>query len=671
MARLSDDKKVELARRFQGGESATSLADEYGVHRTHVYRIGKMETFAAVKAPMSEFGVTGLNRFGGEVMEDYLRPWQQLQTMVPLVKEMLDYPIIGAVMFAIEMMFRQANWQVTPASEEDPDLEAAEFLDGCREDLSHTWDEHLSQVVSMLGFGFAPFEVVYKKRLGQDKEPSSHYDDGLIGWRKLAFRAQDTVGKWLFDEAGGVQGMVQSTAPDYNDVEIPIEKMILYRTTAAKNNPQGRSALRTSYIPWYYAKNFQEIEGIAAERTGAGLPIVYLGSDIPTGTNSEVMTFAKQLVRDTRVDSQMGIVIPYPKMVQSGDRAGKGILFEFVSPTSMSGFDFKSPIDRYNQQISQTLLAQFIFLGISERGTQSLAVRATDFFTQAIEGWLDGIADTLNLFAVPRLFKLNATKFGNISDYPSFVVDRLSQVDVEKLFMAIEKATGTKFLLPRPGDERAVRQLLELPEMTEEDEEREREEYLNPPEEPVPPVVVQPKEEEVDLGKQEEVEQNERQIQMLEKLVSDATVAVEKLKVADKPQVINYHFPPQPDVNVDIHEAPHDTHITLPKQPDVYVDVQPANVNVTTPEMKAPDVYVNTPDVRVDIKPPDIHVAGTTVTIPKQDPTPINVNVDAVLQAPDEIHETETIVDRDAEGFIRRTVKSTLKKTFTGWNKNA
>jgi len=357
----------------------------------------------------------------------------------------------------------------------------------------------------MLGFGFAPFEVVYKRRLGQDRDISSHYDDGLIGWRKFAFRAQDTVSEWLFDDAGGVQGMVQSCAPDYKRVEIPIEKMILYRTTAAKNNPQGISALRTSYIPWYYAKNFQEIEGIAAERTGCGLPIMYLGSDIPK--DSTALDFAKQVVRDTRVDSQMGIVIPYPKMISSGDKAGKGILFEFVSPTAMSQFDFKSPIDRYNQQISQTLLAQFIFLGISERGTQSLAVRATDFFTQAIEGWLDGIADTLNLFAVPRLFKLNATKFGNITDFPRFSVDKIGQIDVDKLFGAIEKATNTKFLKPRPGDERTVRQLLEMPEMSAEDEEKELEEYENPEPEPVPPVMVPVKQEEVDLGKQEEVDE--------------------------------------------------------------------------------------------------------------------------------------------------------------------
>ena len=500
MPRLSDEKRRELAKRFQSGESPSNLADEFGVHRTSVYRIGQMdvEDFAAVRSPMSEFGVTGLNRFGGDVMEDYLRPWQQLSTMVPLVKEMLDNPIIAAVMFAIEMMFRQASWIVTPASEENVDLEAAEFLEGCKDDLSHTWDEHLSQVLSMLGYGFAPFEVVYKRRLGPDKDPASHFDDGLIGWRKFAFRAQDTVYKWEFDDAGGIQGMVQSAPPDYTEHTIPIEKMILYRTTAAKNNPQSRSALRATYIPWYYAKNFQEIEGIAAERMGAGMPVVYLGDDIPKGSDSDAVGYAKQVVRDTRADSQMGIVFPYPKMMSSGDKAGRGILFEFESPKAQSMFDFAKPIERYNQQMSQTLLAQFIFLGISERGTQSLAVRATDFFTQAIEGWLESIADTLNQFAVPRLFRLNATKFGNISDYPSFMVDKIGQIDVDRLFAAVEKAYNTGFITPRPGDERLVRQVLEFPELTKEAEKEERQQEEMPEE--------KPPEEEIDLGNEQEPE---------------------------------------------------------------------------------------------------------------------------------------------------------------------
>ncbi|MBU0847361.1 helix-turn-helix domain-containing protein, partial [Patescibacteria group bacterium] len=193
MGKLSVEQRAEIARRAES-ESKTKLAEEFGVSRQTIYRTA--DEFEANKVSLQnafgEFGVTGLSRFGGSVMEDYDTEWQSLSRMVKLVKEMLDWPIVGSMAFAIEMSLRKAEWTATPASEEKADVEAAEFLESCINDMSQTWDDHITQAVSMLWFGFAPFEMVFKRRLGMDKEPDSKYDDGRIGWRKFAFRAQDS-----------------------------------------------------------------------------------------------------------------------------------------------------------------------------------------------------------------------------------------------------------------------------------------------------------------------------------------------------------------------------------------------------------------------------------------------------------------------------------------------
>ena len=221
-----------------------------------------------------------------------------------------------------------------------------------------------AQALAFVPYGFAPFEIVYKRRKGGDTDPASKYDDGRVGWRKFAFRAQDTLtpgDEWVFDEHGGVAALNQSPPPDYRRVTVPVEKLILYRSTAAKNNPQGRSVLRAAYVPWYYSKNMQEIEGISAERMGSGFPVVYLGEGTKkVGANSDFES-AKVVVRDVRSDEQSGIVFPYQK--QGAD--GKGILFELVSPPSRGAVDFNQIINRYNQQIGQVVLSQFIFLGLT------------------------------------------------------------------------------------------------------------------------------------------------------------------------------------------------------------------------------------------------------------------------------------------------------------------
>ena len=448
------------------GKKPAEIAKSLHVSTATVSRALKVETMAAVKGGYGEMGVTGLNRFGGAISEDYVQDWNSLPRMVKTVRRMLDHPIVAAVAFAVEMLVRSATLHVEPASEEKADIDAADFLDTCIHDMSHSWSEHMAQAISMAWYGFAPFETVYKRRLGSERDPASKHDDGRIGWRKFGYRSPDTLtpGKeWQFDDNGGVQGMNQTPLTGGGPRFIPIEKMVLYRTGAMKNNPQGRSALRGAYQPWYFSKNFAEVEGIAAERMGTGMPIMYLGKGTRLeGANSD-FSKAQDIVRNTRTDEQMGIVIPYPKMTSDG----VGALFELISPPSRGMIDFAEAINRYNQQIAQVLLAQFIFFGLSERGTQALAVRTTDFFAQAVSGWLDNMAETFNRFAVDRLFRLNAAAFPGITQYPEIEFAAIDQGDVAGIMKALNDAVSARALTPDDGVERKVRELLDLPEMDE------------------------------------------------------------------------------------------------------------------------------------------------------------------------------------------------------------
>jgi len=461
--RTTDYGKVHALA--ESGKKPAEIARAIGVSTATVSRALKTEKLAVSKGgTYGELGVTGLQRWGGSVSEDYLAEWNSLPKMVKLVRKMMDHPVMAATTFAVEMLVRSAKLNVEQASDEAQDVEAKEFLESCVDDMSHSWSEHMGQAITMAWYGFAPFEIVYKRRLGSDREPSSKYDDGRIGWRKFGYRSPDTLSsgnEWEFDKHGGIQGMNQTPPGIGMPVFIPIDKMLLYRTTSVKNNPQGRSALRGAYIPWYFSKNFSEIEGIAAERTGTGMPVMYLGTGTKLeGANSD-FDKARDIVRNTRTDEQMGIVIPYPKQTSEG----RGALFELVSPASRGMIDFGEAITRYNQQIAQVLLAQFIFFGLTERGTQALAVRTTDFFAQAVTGWLDNIADTLNRFGVDRLFDLNAGEFGALTDYPKITFAPIGQEDIAGVVTAISEAIKSNAISADDSVERTLRQMLDLPEL--------------------------------------------------------------------------------------------------------------------------------------------------------------------------------------------------------------
>jgi hypothetical protein len=68
----------------------------------------------------------------------------------------------------------------------------------------------------------------------------------------MAPRAQESILYWIWDDAGGLQGAVQLAAPDYHTVPIPIEKLLLFRTTSLKNNPEGRAHTLGTYLPTPY-----------------------------------------------------------------------------------------------------------------------------------------------------------------------------------------------------------------------------------------------------------------------------------------------------------------------------------------------------------------------------------------------------------------------------------
>ena len=132
-------------------------------------------------SPMIELGATGLRRTSGYVDEEFL-PQLRGRKAVQIFREMSDNdPIVGALLFAVDRLLRQVEWRVEPASSKPDDKQAAEFVEQCMEDMSHTWDELITEVLTMLPFGWSWHEIVYKKRMGpweSNPQKRSKFTDG-------------------------------------------------------------------------------------------------------------------------------------------------------------------------------------------------------------------------------------------------------------------------------------------------------------------------------------------------------------------------------------------------------------------------------------------------------------------------------------------------------------
>lgn len=415
----------------------------------------------------TELGSTGLRRWAGQVDEEFLPQLRGVRAIKTFREMRANDPVVGAVVFAVDMLLRQVSWRTEPGSQEFEDLRAEQFLADCMEDMSHTWEDLISEVLSMLIYGWSWHEVVYKRRVGNVRNPMfrSKFNDGLIGWRKMPIRSQDTLTDWVFDDDGGVQAMKQMAPPDYVEATIPIKKSLLFRTTAHKNNPEGRSILRNAYRPWYFKKRLEEIEGIGIERDLAGLPVAWIPAEMLTPSASDddkaVAEMFKKMVRNVRRDEQEGLVLP----LDFDDDGNKLYEFELLNSGGTRAINIDTAITRYEQRIAMTILADFILLGHEQVGSYALSVNKTGIFRTALNSWAQAIAEVFNRHEIPRLFDLNGWEVDNL---PRIIPGEVDPPDLGELGEFITKMAGAGMtLFPDPDLEDFVRDAARLPEKSE------------------------------------------------------------------------------------------------------------------------------------------------------------------------------------------------------------
>lgn len=410
-------------------------------------------------AEMKELGRVGMNRWGGHFREEFLTELQGRRGIQAYREMSENDDIIGAVLYAIELLIRQATWDVQPGGDSAKDKEAAEFVRSCMDDMTDTWTDTISEILSFLTFGWSAHEIVYKRRAGNSRDPrlKSKYTDGLIGWQKLPIRAQETLYEWKYDDSDNLTGLVQMPPPDYGIIEIPVEKLLLFRTKSRKANPEGRSILRNAYRDWYFKRRIQEIEGIGVERDLAGFPTLTApeGINIWDDEDPEMLRMraaAERLVQNIRRDSMEGIVMP------------AGWQLSLLSTGSRRQFDTNAIIERYDARIAMTVLADFVLLGHQNTGSWALSSDKTELFSMAIGSYLDIICEVFNNQGITRLIDLNGEHFKGITDYPYLTHGDVESQDLEKLGAFLTAATGSGVLVPDEGLEDYVREAAGFPE---------------------------------------------------------------------------------------------------------------------------------------------------------------------------------------------------------------
>jgi hypothetical protein len=417
-----------------------------------------------------EIGVEGLGAFYGHISETYLSKleWPDAYDIYDEMRR--RDPTLRGLMNAVKLLARQAKWKAEPATDKPGDRQAAEYLDECLDDMSHTVEDFLDDSLTFLPFGWSSFEICYKRR---DKK-NSQFDDKRIGWRKLAFRRQSTLNRWEFDDAGGLQGWWQQAPPDYADVFLPIGKMIHMVGERDGGNPEGLALFESAYEPWHYVKNLQIISGIGWQRSFVGLPVFEFAEKPSPEDNAAVQAIGQGLA----VDDRQFISLP------------PGVTAKLETTANSNSQPLLETIKFYRTLMLQMILADFMMLGTSSgTGSWALGSDKSELFLIAVNGFLDKVASFWNRYGVVRLFQY--------VDFPTMTrIPQMAHTNIHKPRWG-ELAGFVNQIAPNirmsDEDEIWIRQLAGMPEMVPEEEEPEDEPAPTPevpePEPPEPEAV--------------------------------------------------------------------------------------------------------------------------------------------------------------------------------------
>jgi hypothetical protein len=396
----------------------------------------------------------------------------------------------AAIVAGLTLPIRRASWVVQPASSRPADEQAAEFLEQCIDDMSHSWGAMLIDALTFFPFGWAYLEQVMKVRQGPNPlgdAGKSKYDDHRIGWRKIALRPQISLDHWEVDDHGGIQAMYQAIPKRRDPVAIPIQRSLLFRTTTEGNRPEGLSIFRPAWRPWMQRKRLEQVEHMAFCRNLAGILKVRLGASATTeaeaGQESDEAK-AKSMIKDAYDDRLVGII--------ETDQVTANVL---EGPRGTNFEPLNRAITRKDHEMARSALAHFIILALQERGSYALAKDESDLFLMAVMSYLDMMADVIQRFAVERLFRLNV--FPGLEEIPTLHYTAIYKPDIGTVAQAINDLAQATLLTVDDGLEEYIRELAGWPELPADLSRAERQEPEPPPD--LPAQVGKPKSSEEDV----------------------------------------------------------------------------------------------------------------------------------------------------------------------------
>jgi phage gp29-like protein len=388
-------------------------------------------------------GSSGIRSYAGYPSEEYLHQLRGTKRADVFDKMRRSDSKIRKVLKAVKDPIKAAAWEVQAQDGATPEQKGhAEFISHVLlNDLDpvSSLKQYITEALTALEFGFAPFEVIHKVVLNHKKFGS------YIGLRKLAWRSPRTIERFNLDE--DTEELVSITQQADGDlqrnVDIPAKNLALISLEREGSNFEGISALRYCYGAWLRKQMNLKILAIGLEKYAVPTPI----GEVPTMAGPDYNAFIEALERYTSHETNY---ITLPKGWQIT-----------LKENNFDVEKVKSAIDLENMEIVDAFMTNFLELGMNGGGgAYALSNDLSDFFLSGLVGLAEIVAEPLNQKVIPDLVRVN---FGPQDSYPQLVATGITDKAGQELASSIKALIDGRAIKPDDVLEASLRKRFGLP----------------------------------------------------------------------------------------------------------------------------------------------------------------------------------------------------------------
>jgi hypothetical protein len=400
---------------------------------------------------LGEAGFLGLPMFNGVTTAEQKRELN-FPNSIKVFKQMGYHSTINSAMTLFDNLISKVDWQITPPKDAtEAEKEQCRIVQSMLHDMEQPWGDFISDVLSCNQFGFSVHEKVFRRRLLSN---GSDFNDGILGWRKLPLRAQETIEKFLPSKDGndiiGVKQNISGVSDPYNlystrgaEINLPRSKFLLFRAGKHRGDPYGCSPLRDAYLAWRFLTALEDLEAVGISKDLNGIPILKIPSNVLSSNASaaELATRAyyENSMRNLGNNQQSTVLLP-----SDVDPETKIPLFELslLSVDGKKAFDLNKVKEYYKNLILTSLFSDVLMMGQSQVGSFALGSIKNSLSASFANATLKRICDVLNQDLIKHTYEVNEW---DVSRRGKLDFDNLDPVDLDTLSKAIQRIGAVGF----------------------------------------------------------------------------------------------------------------------------------------------------------------------------------------------------------------------------------